>query len=125
MGHSALELEGVCLSDGTNCPAGTTDTRCDVSGTCSQVCIGADCQAAWPSGGWSGYEIVFASISAPGGRANCPSGKKVIGGGCDASATSSQKIVGSIPFSDSGWSCDFGTGSTGSASAYAICANVD
>ena len=25
-----------------------TDTRCDTSGTCSQVCIGADCQSSWP-----------------------------------------------------------------------------
>lgn len=27
-----------------------TDTRCDTSGTCSQVCIGTDCRSVWPSG---------------------------------------------------------------------------
>lgn len=57
-GHSAGEIEGVCWTDGTNCPAGTVDTRCDTSGTCSQVCIGADCQTTWPSGG-SGGIMVF------------------------------------------------------------------
>ena len=25
----------------------TADTRCDTSGTCSQVCIGSDCQLSW------------------------------------------------------------------------------
>ena len=25
-----------------------TDTRCDTSGTCSQVCIGTDCKTSWP-----------------------------------------------------------------------------
>lgn len=51
IGHSTDELEGVCLTDGTGCPSGTVDTRCDVSGTCTQVCIGTDCQTVWPSGG--------------------------------------------------------------------------
>ena len=51
VGHSTDELEGVCLTDGTNCPSGAVDTRCDVSGTCTQVCIGTDCQTVWPSGG--------------------------------------------------------------------------
>jgi len=32
---------------------GTVDTRCDTSGTCSQVCIGTNCQTSWPSGGGS------------------------------------------------------------------------
>ena len=27
------------------------DTRCDVSGVCSQVCIGTDCKTSWPTGG--------------------------------------------------------------------------
>ncbi|MGD2073199.1 MAG: hypothetical protein PVG65_06905 [Candidatus Thorarchaeota archaeon] len=30
------------------------DTRCDVSGTCSQVCVGSDCRNSWPSGGAKG-----------------------------------------------------------------------
>jgi len=36
----------VCASDMTD-----TDTKCDISGTCSQVCIGSDCKTSWPSGG--------------------------------------------------------------------------
>ncbi|RMF55038.1 hypothetical protein D6745_03395 [Candidatus Woesearchaeota archaeon] len=40
----------VCLKDGTNCPAFIiSDTRCDSSGTCSQVCIGSNCKSDWPS----------------------------------------------------------------------------
>jgi hypothetical protein len=27
------------------------DTRCDTSGTCSQVCIGSDCRTSWPESG--------------------------------------------------------------------------
>lgn len=28
--------------------SGGTDTRCDTSGTCDQVCIGSDCETSWP-----------------------------------------------------------------------------
>jgi len=50
-GHSAGELTGVCLSDGTNCPtAQSLDTTCATSGTCSQVCIGSVCESSWPAG---------------------------------------------------------------------------
>lgn len=34
---------------GSNCDFDTPDTRCDVSGTCSQVCIGTACRSSWPS----------------------------------------------------------------------------
>ncbi|MCK5472305.1 hypothetical protein KAI54_03920 [Candidatus Gracilibacteria bacterium] len=27
-----------------------SDTRCDTSGTCSQICIGSDCETSWPTG---------------------------------------------------------------------------
>jgi uncharacterized protein (DUF779 family) len=37
------------------------DTRCDVSGTCSQVCIGADCRGSWPSGLQGGGTINYVS----------------------------------------------------------------
>ncbi len=50
-GHTWSELGDVPsgLSDGDD------DTRCDVSGTCSQVCVGADCRGSWPSGGGSSF----------------------------------------------------------------------
>ncbi len=33
-----------------NMPSGVTDTRCDVSGACSQVCIEEVCETSWPKG---------------------------------------------------------------------------
>ncbi|RMF55039.1 hypothetical protein D6745_03400 [Candidatus Woesearchaeota archaeon] len=40
----------VCRKDRTNCPACSgSDTQCDVSGLCSQVCIGTDCRSSWPT----------------------------------------------------------------------------
>lgn len=53
-GHTASQIEGVCLSSGANCPA-DADTQCDASGVCSQVCIGSDCRGSWPSGGGSNF----------------------------------------------------------------------
>ena len=40
-----------CVDISTNGSGGGTDTRCDASGVCSQVCIGSDCRNVWPSGG--------------------------------------------------------------------------
>jgi hypothetical protein len=38
----------VCI--GTSCRnSWPVDTRCDVSGRCTQVCIGADCRGVWPT----------------------------------------------------------------------------
>lgn len=68
MGHSAEELEGVQRRITGTCGAGSsirvintngtvtcetddgagTDTRCDTSGTCAQVCIGTNCRSSWP-----------------------------------------------------------------------------
>ena len=39
-GHDASEISGLPVD---------TDTRCDASGTFSQVCIGSDCRTSWPT----------------------------------------------------------------------------
>ena len=63
IGHTWEELDGipVDITDGDDectvsgdtitCSSGAlTETRCDSSGTCSQVCIGSACRSSWPSG---------------------------------------------------------------------------
>ena len=68
-GHAISELQGCgnneqilkwdgsawgCVDISSDVPGEGIDTRCDVSGTCSQVCIGANCQTSWSSEG-SGF----------------------------------------------------------------------
>ncbi len=53
------------------CVSGMTDTRCDTSGTCSQVCIGSNCMTGWGlkqiketrrrDGTWPGFNCATAS----------------------------------------------------------------
>lgn len=38
---------GYATNGGSGCYFNTPDTRCDVSGTCSRVCIGTDCRTNW------------------------------------------------------------------------------
>ncbi len=62
-GHDLTEIEPcgdgeILQTSGTSwscvgMPAESVDTRCDASGTCSQVCIGTECETSWPSGGSS------------------------------------------------------------------------
>ncbi|MFH1151512.1 MAG: hypothetical protein ABIJ14_00040 [Nanoarchaeota archaeon] len=59
VGHSAGEIEvdnTLCSQiTGHNCGYDTdtnTDTKCDSSGQCSQVCVGSDCRSGWPISGW-------------------------------------------------------------------------
>lgn len=88
--------------------------------------------SAWdciPQNGFTGYEVVTstgACRSANALVANCPSNKKVIGGGCDVDT--SDPIVESNPYLISGqytaWRCVAQNSGT-SCVAYAICADVD
>jgi hypothetical protein len=73
-----------------------------------------------------GYQIVTAgdhtSVSV-----SCPSGKRVIGGGCYDSGPDEDPMYRSYPLSNgTGWHCaiDDGTVGAGFVTAYAICANV-
>jgi len=52
-GHSAGEIDFSGVGDCSNICT-DADTKCDTSGTCSQVCIGTNCQSSWPSGGGAG-----------------------------------------------------------------------
>ena len=45
-------MGGVCKTDWT--VTGFVDTKCNVSGSCSQVCIGSDCKTSWPLPGDGG-----------------------------------------------------------------------
>lgn len=61
-----------------------SDTRCDVSETCSQLCIGDDCRPSWPSGGaglWtqSGSDIYYDAGNVGIGQAN-PSAELTVHG---------------------------------------------
>jgi len=80
--HNWFEIENrpIGLDDGDDFE---TDTRCDSSGECSQVCIGTDCQSSWPSGSGGGGTTVslidcedVSSAGALGtGIAECPGNK--------------------------------------------------
>ncbi len=73
--------------------------------------------------GVSGHVIVTASGTNT-AVASCPSGKKVIGGGGDA--TGSATVTGSYPSSATAWTATKGGGtSSNSVTAYAICATVN
>ncbi len=50
---------------------------------------------------------------------NCPSGTKIIGGGCNSPA--GQAIIGSRPFGEAAWAC---TVLAGWVDGYAICARI-
>ena len=71
-----------------------------------------------------GYEVVRSTCPGfcGGWSVSCPSGKKVLGGGC---ATSSlDPIYCSCPDGETGWQCWVGD-ANGWIEASAICANVD
>ncbi len=103
MGHTADEIEG-----------GGADTRCDVSGTCTQVCVGTNCKTSWPTGAVGGIEVkrVFAfDVITEAERtlvAWCPPGFVVSGGGhaiATSSPTSSYRVDRSTSTSfNDGWS---------------------
>ena len=61
-----------------------TDTRCDVSGTCSQICIGTDCKSAWPiSCNWNGEKIVQSDEEIRSCTTQCcPTGQFCLVGSC-------------------------------------------
>jgi hypothetical protein len=51
------DVAGVCsqVCIGSSCQSSwPTDTKCNVSGSCSQVCIGTDCRTVWPTGNVTG-----------------------------------------------------------------------
>ena len=56
---------GFMFPDGSIQATAAQDTRCDASGTCTQLCIGTACRSSWPgeggSGPWteSGQDIYF------------------------------------------------------------------
>ena len=73
-----------------------------------------------------GYEIVEITEEDRNIAARCPSGKRVVGGGCAAGGFT-DSINTSKPQTDGrGWFCIFETGliGTGTNTAYAICINV-
>lgn len=75
-----------------------------------------------------GYEIV--STGAPDGttslNALCPSGKKVLGGGCGGGLFADRDVRTSAPnLSETGWICVWGADGTGAVTAHAICARVN
>ncbi|MGD2110615.1 MAG: hypothetical protein PVI86_14645 [Phycisphaerae bacterium] len=74
-----------------------------------------------------GYEIVTeTSDQNDFSTANCPAGKRVIGGGCRCTGTF-DPVLFSIPTDDgTGWRCNFDTGIVGAedVTAYAICINI-
>jgi hypothetical protein len=72
--------------------------------------------------GVSGYQLVTGSGSNNTSTASCPNGKKVIGGG--ANASSNATIGSSYPSSQTTWTVTNRAG-TGSVTAYAICATVN
>lgn len=73
-----------------------------------------------------GYQIVTANSTGNSSQVQvfCPTGKKVLGGGCGFSGeTSNTGIVNSYPSNDVGWNC--GWNNLGQVvTAYAICANI-
>lgn len=81
-----------------------------------------------------GYEVVSRTDTIRAGfdfctqsvRADCPPGKRVLGGGCDQGSACDQIVVSS-PCSNGGcWICEVDAGLVGDAeiTAFAICANV-
>jgi len=96
MGHTWEELDGipVDITDGDDectvsgdtitCSSGAlTETRCDSSGTCSQVCIGSACRSSWPAGCNPSCTFITHSCQDYGfsgsPRVTCPS-NRVMGG---------------------------------------------
>lgn len=82
-----------------------------------------DCTQDPPGGGITGHEIV--QVNSAGSaiiNVDCPGGKKLLGGGCNAS-TGSQVAFRSYPVLDNRWHCTF-TSVSSFNKAYAICADI-
>jgi hypothetical protein len=113
------DVQGNRLCIGADCRnswPSTVDTRCDTSGTCSQVCIGASCRSTWPGGTLSCVQR---------SNANCNVGEILTGGGAICSAAD-ERLWASYP-SETGWSaiCVHADGSSGTVSnRYTICCTI-
>lgn len=68
-----------------------------------------------------GYEVITDIAQNSGAAAaNCPIGKRVVGGGCNSAPTG--QLTGSFPVGEFGWQCYSTANAT--ITAYAICANI-
>ena len=104
-------------------PGEATDTRCDTSETCSQVCIGTDCQTSWPTGTSGSLSCVTETCIVDGAActATCPSGYLITGGGNKFTGSSSFNAY-SYP-SGNGWYCPY-TYAYNNQYCYARCCKV-
>jgi len=86
----------ICENDDVGSGSGS-DTRCDTSGRCSQVCVGTSCRSTWPN---EGLETALLTC-----EKTCPSS----GCNCIASCPSG--------FTVTSWSCSEGDKTTRGSSA--------
>jgi hypothetical protein len=116
---------GIGLSSGA-IPAQKLDVVGNVKA--SGLCIGSDCRSAWPGGAGNIYYEKYAASQATNyiSRA-CPSGKKIIGGGCRAKNISTgADLTCSLQFSNpdeakNQWECGYIPTRNCGATVYIIC----
>ena len=72
--------------------------------------------------GWERVEQTTGTSAV--GYANCPSGTKILGGGCDQYDLTQRSLQKSYPYNDTAWHCQY-SGSVTTLNAYAICGRVD
>ncbi len=89
--------------------------------TVGGLCLGGVCNTTWPSGGGNPYYNSLQSGTATNyNKLTCPSGKKVIGGGCRSLANCLMQY--SYPDNaDHSWNCGFNPSTNCGAKAYVIC----
>jgi hypothetical protein len=93
------------------------DTRCDASGICSQVCIGADCRNSWPGGlqggGTTNYAAKFTASGTLGNSQIFDNGSQV--GIGTASPGQKLTVAGTIESTSGGFKFPDGTTQTTAA----------
>lgn len=106
----------VCEIDDTG--SSGTDTRCDTSGRCTQVCVGSTCRTSWPNQGLDTHPISCTNTCTA-GSCNCITSSCVSG------------------FALTSWSCSWGdevmsatrgectTASRGRATGSGTCTRID
>ncbi|REJ82780.1 MAG: hypothetical protein DWQ36_05845 [Acidobacteria bacterium] len=85
-----------------------------------------------PVGGrvWVGRDLDFAIEQVSHAAAtssvfvNCPTGKRILSGGCLTDSSPTVDIEASFPFDEDTWACRFEQGAAGNT-AFAVCANVE
>ncbi|RMF55040.1 hypothetical protein D6745_03405 [Candidatus Woesearchaeota archaeon] len=106
---SISENKKVCRKDQTNCPeCSGTDTRCDTSGLCSQICIGSDCKNTWQQSESCGSAGVCSQLCIGN---SCKSRWVNVGPSSftvNCYAKANQYCIGGCPsgYSLSGWHCN-------------------